>query len=95
MNNNEFIGMLIMAVVTLGGFAGLLFKCYQPINKLNENIIKLTAEIQRLLENDQVHERRLNSHGREIDHINQTLSEQHTAIEKHELLIQQIKNNRG
>ena len=93
MNSNEFLGTLVIAVVTLGGFGGLLYKCYAPINKLNENIIKLTSEIERLLENDKIHERRLNSHHDKIDGLNHNIARLDKEVASHNIRIKHLESN--
>ena len=66
----DMVGVIISAVVVVGSFVALIFKIAKPINDLNISIIKLTAAIKGLLENDKIQDARINKHGCEIDSLN-------------------------
>lgn len=59
MTQNEFMGMLIGAVIALGGLSTLLYKAIKPMHSLEIAITKLTSTINRLLENDQQQDREI------------------------------------
>ncbi len=84
MNGSEFLGMLIVALVSVGGFAGLLLKCFKPISDLNMNIVRLTDAIDQLNRNYDKHERRLNSHSRELDELAGILSKHSQELGRHD-----------
>lgn len=69
MTVNETVGLIIAAVVVVAGFVGIIIKLLKPINDLNINIVRLTAAIERLIENDKVQDNRINKHGQEIDKL--------------------------
>lgn len=69
MTVNETVGLIIAAVVVVAGFVGIIIKLLKPINDLNINIVRLTAAIERLVENDKVQDNRINKHGQEIDKL--------------------------
>ena len=79
---NETVGIIIGAVVVIAGFVGVIIKVMKPINDLNLNIVKLTASIDRLIDNDKRQDERITNHGREIDKINIEL-ENHKERIKH------------
>ena len=66
----EFLGMMVVAIVTLASLIGVVFKCYKPIEKLNINIVQLNSNIEMLLRSSNTHEKRLNAHSAKIDEIN-------------------------
>ena len=63
----EFLGMMVVAIVTLASLIGVVFKCYKPIEKLNINIVQLNSNIEMLLRSSNTHEKRLNAHSAKID----------------------------
>lgn len=66
----DMVGVIISAVVVIGSFVALVMKIVKPINELNISIVKLTAAIKGLLENDKIQDTRINKHGCEIDSLN-------------------------
>lgn len=66
----DMVGVIISAVVVVGSFVALVMKIVKPINELNISIVKLTAAIKGLLENDKIQDARINKHGCEIDSLN-------------------------
>ena len=56
---SDMVGVIISAVVVIGSFVALVMK-----------IVKLTAAIKGLLENDKIQDARINKHGCEIDSLN-------------------------
>ena len=91
MNSSEFLGMLIAAIVTVGGFGALLFKCFKPISDLNMNIVRLTDAIDQLNQNYEKHERRLNSHSHEIDEMSRMLSKHSQELGRHDERIKALE----
>lgn len=70
MGTNEFTGMLITGLAAVASLFVILLKCIKPINDLNLNIVKLTAAIDRLIDNDKVQDSRIAAHGKNIDNLN-------------------------
>lgn len=66
---NETVGIIIAAIVVIAGFVSVIVKVMKPINDLNLNIVKLTAAIDRLIDNDKRQDSRIANHGREIDEL--------------------------
>lgn len=69
MTQNEVVGMVVIAVITLGSIFTVFLKATKPINDLNMNIIKLNETIKNLLENEKIQNKRLDKHGEEIDQL--------------------------
>jgi hypothetical protein len=66
MNEMQTIGLIVMAIVTLGGFVALVLKFVQPINELRVVIQKLIDTLDSLTKDNTEHEKRLNDHD---DHL--------------------------
>lgn len=86
MGETEFLGTLVLGLVTLASLFAVLLKCVKPINDLNINIIKLTDAIEKLMENDKRQDDRIREHGKQIDDLN-------IAKENHEQRIKNLENN--
>lgn len=83
---NETVGMIIAAVVVIAGFVGVIVKVMKPINDLNLNIVKLTAAIDRLIDNDKVQDVRIKTHGEEIDKLK-------TGFAEHDVRLRTLENH--
>lgn len=71
MEQYEFIGMLVLAI---GGVAGIV----TPIVKLTAAVTELTTTMKNLIKEGDVRDKRLDTHGREIDSLNR-------AVDRHEV----------
>ncbi len=69
MVTNEMIGIIVSAVIAVGSFITLMIKAIRPINELNISIVRLTAAINSLLDNDKRQDERIKKHGEEIDRL--------------------------
>ena len=68
MDSNQFMGLLIAAIVVLLGIAtGIATLIIKPIMNLNKSIVKLNDSIDRLNEDNQNLSIRVREHGKEID----------------------------
>ena len=65
----EFLGYVVMAVVTLGGFLGVVAKITQPINDLRVVVQELKDCITTLKTDNSTQNRRLDEHGKDIDEL--------------------------
>ena len=63
MNETEFVGYLVLAVITLGGFIAVIMKFVQPINDLRIVIQKLNDTIDILKTDNVTQNRRIEKHG--------------------------------
>lgn len=62
MGEMEFLGLLIVSIITLGGFIALVLKFTQPINELRVVIQKLIDKLDTLSGDTAKQETRLNDH---------------------------------
>jgi len=82
---NETVGIIIAAVMVIAGFVGVIIKVIKPINDLNLNIVKLTAAIDKLTDNDKRQDARIAYHGKQIDDLclkTEGIEERVRAMEK-------------
>lgn len=81
MNEVVFVGYLVLAVVTLGGFIAVIMKFVQPINDLRVVIQKLNDTIDTLKTDNVTQNRRIEKHGEQIDDLNHRVGKIETKIE--------------
>lgn len=81
MNETEFVGYLVLAVITLGGFIAVIMKFVQPINDLRIVIQKLNDTIDTLKTDNVTQNRRIEKHGEQIDDLNHRVGDIETKIE--------------
>ena len=79
------IGLMISSIAAISGFVAIIIKITKPINDLNMNILKLTAAIDKLTDNDKRQDERISYHGKQIDTLclkTEGLEERVKALEK-------------
>lgn len=81
MNETEFVGYLVLAVITLGGFIAVIMKFVQPIDDLRIVIQKLNDTIDTLKTDNVTQNRRIEKHGEQIDDLNHRVGKIETKIE--------------
>lgn len=69
MDEAQFLGYLVMAIITLGGFVAVIMKITQPINDLRVVVQELRDCINTLKTDNATQNRRLDEHGRDIDSL--------------------------
>jgi len=85
MEINSTVGMMISGIAVISGFAAIVIKITKPINDLNLNILRLTAAIDKLTDNDKRQDERISCHGKQIDDLflkTESLEEKIRAMEK-------------
>lgn len=80
MNEMQFLGMLVTALITLGGFIAVIVKFTQPINDLRLLIQKLDDTITNLMKDGERREERIKKHGEEIDDLKDRVKTVETEI---------------
>lgn len=81
MNNYEILGIIVSAVITLGGFVAVIMKFVQPINDLRIVIQKLNDTIDNLQRDNDTQNRRIDKHGKQIDDLNNRVGKIETKME--------------
>lgn len=81
MDEVTFLGYLVTAVITLGGFVGVVVKFTQPINELRVVIQKLNDNIDTIREVNEQQNKRIEKHGKQIDDLNHRVGKIEGKIE--------------
>lgn len=81
MDEIQFLGYLIMAVITLGSFIAVIMKFVQPINELRVVIQKLNDSIDSLRNDNAAQNKRIDRHGERIDQLDNRVGKIETKIE--------------
>lgn len=81
MNEMQFMGYLVSAVITLGAFIAVIMKFIQPINDLRVVIQKLNDNIDVLKSDNENHEKRIDKHGQEIDKLDNRVGKLETKMD--------------
>lgn len=81
MNEVEFLGYLVSALITLGGFIAVIMKFIQPINELRVVIQKLNDAIDALKDDTDILNKRIEKHGEQIDDLDHRVGKIETKIE--------------
>ena len=81
MDEIQFLGYLIMALITLGSFIAVIMKFVQPINELSVVIQKLDDTIDSLKKDNAAQSKRIDRHGERIDQLDNRVGKIETKIE--------------
>ena len=80
MEETQFLGYLVTAIVTLGSFVAVIQKLTQPINDLKVVIQELRDCISSLKNDNATQNRRIDEHGKEIDLLKDRVTKAETKI---------------
>lgn len=87
----QIVGLVVIALIAIIGFFISIKKSLnderKPIEDLNQNIVRLNANFENMLENDKIRDKRINKHGEEIDEIIEKQRENEKQLVRHELRI--------
>lgn len=81
MDEVQFLGYLVMAIITLGGFVAVIMKITQPINDLRIVVQELRDCINTLKTDNATQNRRLDEHGKDIDDLKIKVGNLETKVE--------------
>lgn len=81
MNEMQFLGYLITAIITLGAFVAVVQKLTQPINDLKVVIQELRDCIGELRSDNNKQNKRLEKHGEEIDDLKDRVGKVETRMD--------------
>lgn len=81
MDETQFLGYLVVAIVTLGGFVAVIMKFVQPINDLRVVIQKLNDSIDAITKNNERQTKRLDKHDEQIDKLDHRVGTIETKID--------------
>lgn len=80
MEETQFLGYLVTAIITLGSFVAVIQKLTQPINDLKVVIQELRDCISSLKTDNATQNRRLDEHGKDIDDLKDRMTKAETKI---------------
>lgn len=81
MDDIRFLGYLISAVITLGGFVAVIMKFIQPINDLRVVIQKLNDAIDAMKNDNLIQNKRIETHGEQIDKLTNRVDRIETKVD--------------
>ena len=81
MNEMEMIGLIVLAIVALGGFVALIAKFTKPINELRIVIQKLIDKLDSLTKDNTEHENRLNQHDQDLNKLDGRVGKLETKMD--------------
>lgn len=81
MEDTQFLGYLVMAIITLGGFVTVIQKFTQPINDLKVVIQELRDCISSIKDDNAKQNHRIEEHGKEIDKLKEDVTKIQTKID--------------
>lgn len=81
MDELQFLGYLITAIVTLGGFIAVITKFTQPINDLRVVIQKLNDSIDTLKNTDNQHTKKIEQHDQKIEKLDHRVDKLETRVD--------------
>lgn len=77
----QFMGYLVSAIITLGGFIAIIMKFIQPINDLRVVIQKLNDTIDTLKSDNANQNKRIEKHGEQIDNLERKVGKIETRMD--------------
>ena len=81
MEDTQFLGYLVMAIITLGGFVTVIQKFTQPINDLKVVIQELRDCISSIKADNVAQNRRIEEHGKQIDALKDRVNKVETKVD--------------
>ena len=83
MDQAEMIGYVVLVVITLGSFIAVVQKFTQPINDLKVVIQELKDCINQMRADNEMQNRRITEHGKEIDELKSIIDKLETKVDMH------------
>lgn len=80
MNEIQFLGYLVSAIITLGSFVAVIMKFTKPINDLKVVIQKLNDNIDAIKHDNTRQSKRIDKHGERIDKLDDRVGKIETKI---------------
>lgn len=81
MGEAEMIGMIVLAIITLGGFIAIIMKFVQPINDLRVVIQKLNDNIDAMKKDSTEQKQQIDKHTNQIDKLDHRVGTLETKME--------------
>lgn len=81
MDEAQFLGYLVLSVITLGAFIAVVVKFTQPINDLKVVIQKLNDNIDSLKSTDDSHTKKIEEHDVQIGKLDKRVGKLETKVD--------------
>ena len=81
MDNYQFLGYVITAIVTLGAFIAVISKFTKPLNDLRVVIQRLNDSIDALKNADDRHGKKIEEHDHKIDKLDHRVDKLETRVD--------------
>lgn len=81
MEDTQFLGYLVMAIITLGGFVTVIQKFTQPINDLKVVIQELRDCISSIKADNATQNHRIEEQGKQIDALKDRVNKVETKVD--------------
>lgn len=85
--------MIVFLIAIFGIFISIkrnIQEDRQPLQDLNESIIKLNSNFEHMLESDEIRDKRITKHGEQIDELKEKQRINEKVLDRHELIIGNI-----
>lgn len=79
-------------IVALLGLIVTVIAIMTPVLKLSSNIVKLNANIEHMMKNDEIRDKRIDSHGHQIESIIEKQRMNEKVLDLHELRIGRLED---
>ena len=93
MDDLQFLGNIVMAIITLGGFIAVVVKFVQPINDLRIVIQKLNDNIDNMKSDNEKQEKRMNKHDEDISRHDREIGKLDSRVGKLETRVETYHKN--
>lgn len=81
MDEMQFLGYVVTAIITLGGFVAIIMKFIQPINDLRVVIQKLNDSIDAITKTNERQTKRIDKHDDQIENLDHRVGTIETKID--------------
>lgn len=82
------------SILALLGFVTALIAVIAPVMKLNTNIVRLNTNFEHMMKNDDVRDKRIENHGKEIDKIIEKQRTNEKILDLHEIRIGRLEEKK-
>lgn len=82
------------SILALLGFVTALITVIAPVMKLNTNIVRLNTNFEHMMKNDDVRDKRIENHGKEIDKIIEKQRTNEKILDLHEIRIGRLEEKK-
>lgn len=93
MDDLQFLGNIVMAIITLGSFTAVIVKFIRPINDLRVVIQKLNDNIDNMKSDNEKQEKRMDKHDEDISRHDREIGKLDSRVGKLETRVETYHKN--